>query len=155
MLTFRRFTTAALGSVFALAWLPALLVAQDYTSPKRFTFSAYATLNYLNFNWDTDASRRALIDLERLVVEGVYTPSRKLSFEAEVEFEHGGSGSSVEFDDGEFETEVEKGGEIVVEELHATFALKDWLDLRVGHFYVPVGFLSSKYQPFEYPTVLR
>jgi hypothetical protein len=151
----RRFIAAALASLCTGAAFPILLPAQDPAPPKRFAFSAYAALNYLHFDWDTEADRRAVIDLERLVVEGVYTPSRKVSFEAEVEFEHGGSGSSVEFEDGEFETEVEKGGEIVVEELHATFALKDWLDLRVGHFYVPVGFLSSKYQPFEYPTVVR
>src|SRR5262245_13651789 len=144
MPSLRRYFAAALPSLIAAA---SPLQAQNAPSPKRFEFSAYAVLNYLHFDWDTERERRAEIDLERLVLEGVYTPSSKVSFEAEVELEHGGSGASVEFDDGEFETEVEKGGEVVVEELHATFALKDWLDLRVGHFYVPVGFLSSKYQP--------
>lgn len=147
-------TAPALALVaLALACLPSHATAQE--APRKFTFSAYATLNYFNFDWDSDRAKKSVIDLERLVVEGVYTPTRRLSFEAEVEFEHGGSGSALEFEDGEFESEIEKGGEIVVEELHATFGLKDWLDLRVGHFYVPVGYLSSKYQPFEYPTVRR
>src|SRR5262245_54122630 len=88
-----------------LAFPTAALKAQDASPPRRFQFSAYAVLNYLNFDWDTERERRAQIDLERLVLEGVYTPSSKVSFEAEVELEHGGSGASVEFEDGEFETE--------------------------------------------------
>lgn len=151
----RRLSPALALACALLASAPAALDAQDPSPPKKFTFSAYATLNYFNFNWNSDPAKKAVIDMERLVVEGVYAPTRRLSFEAEVEFEHGGSGSELEFEDGAFGSEVEKSGEVIVEELHATFGLKDWLDLRVGHFYVPVGFLSSKYQPFEYPTVTR
>src|SRR5215475_11577129 len=111
----------------AVLLLPSVVAAQtpDSTPPKKFIFEAYATINYAHYNWDTDINRRAVVDLERLVLEGVYAPTPRLSFEAEVELEHGGTGASIEFDPfeefGEFETEIEKGGEVVVEELHATF----------------------------------
>ena len=42
-----------------------------------------------------------------------------MRLEAELEFEHGGTGITMEFDKleefGEFEMEVEKGGEVIVE----------------------------------------
>jgi len=148
-----RTIAAGLFSFFPLA---AAGQTPDSTAARRFRFEAYAAINYAHYDWDTEAHRRAVVDLERLVLEGEYAPTPRLSFEAELELEHGGTGSSIVSEAvGEFQTELEKGGEVVIEELHATFALKRWLDLRVGHFYVPVGFLSSKYKPFEYPTVLR
>lgn len=144
--------------------LPRLLTAQDYapsdsTGPSKLHLSAYATVNYARYNWDTDPHRRATLDLEWLVVEATYQALPRLAFEAEVEFEHGGTGGEIEFDpleeSGRFASGIDKGGEVVVEEVHATFNLTPSLDLRVGHFYVPVGSLSSKYEPFQYPTVFR
>ena len=46
----------------------------------------------------------------------------QLEFEAEVELEHGGTGTSLELDYeefGEFEQEVSKGGEVALEEIKA------------------------------------
>ena len=77
-------------------------------------------------------------------------------FESEVEFEHGGTGVTMEFDRleefGEFEQEVEKGGEIVVEKLQATFQLRPAFNVRVGHLYVPVGLLTAYDEPEDYFT---
>jgi hypothetical protein len=145
---------------FACLATPAILPAQaPDDSAKRFALAAYAAITYSHYNWDTDRHRRATIDLERLVVEGTYRLTPRIGFEAEVEFEHGGTGSALDFDPSgastKFETEIEKSGEIVLEELHATFQLRRGLNLRVGHFYVPMGWLSSKYTPLEYPTVTR
>ncbi|HXI20381.1 MAG TPA: hypothetical protein VNH46_04815 [Gemmatimonadales bacterium] len=153
----------ATAIIFLLAQPTAGLVAQAYapdsTDTRRVRVEGYGIIDYAHYAWDTEPGRPAILDLERLVVEGVYSPTPKLAFEAEVEFEHGGTGSSVEIEPGPgtgvLESAVEKGGEIVLEELHVTYALASWLDVRAGHFYVPVGYLSSKYKPSEYPTVFR
>jgi hypothetical protein len=56
---------------------------------------------------------------------------------------------------GEFETEVEKGGEVKVEELCATFELMPELNLRLGHFFLPLGSAYRLDEPTDYLTVER
>lgn len=120
----------------------------------RVEVEGYGIINYFHFAWQTDPRRRAVIDLERFVLESSYRVSPQLRFEAELEFEHGGTGATMEFDPfeefGEFEQEIEKGGEIVVEKLQATFLLRPAFNVRVGHVYVPVGLISSADEPDEY-----
>lgn len=128
----------------------------DEQGAGRFGFGGHAVLNYFHFDWDTDTSRRDVVDLERFVLESHYKVSDRLLFEGEVEFEHGGTGVTMEFDRleefGEFEQEVEKGGEIVVEKLQATFHLRRAFNVRVGHLYVPVGLLTAYDEPEDYFT---
>lgn len=146
------------AATFALLFLaPVSLSSQEpYDSTRRLGLSAYASITYAHYDWDTERTRRATLDMERLVVEGTYWLTPRISFEAEVEFEHGGTGATTELSSQQgFETEIEKGGEVIVEELHATFQLRPGLNLRVGHFYVPIGWMSSKYTPLEYLTVTR
>ena len=114
--------------------------------------------SYLDFSADQKSSptgsrpdSRATIDVSRLAlkIESEIIPGFEV--EAEVEIEHGGTGSAVEVEYeefGEFESKVEKGGEVVLEELHITRAFFDALQVRVGHFYVAVGLT----QRFNYPT---
>ena len=86
---------------------------------KRFSVSGYGVISYANFYWETDPDRRAHIDVERLVVAPKLQINDTIRLESELEFEHGGTGITMEFDKfeefGEFEMEVEKGGEIIVE----------------------------------------
>ena len=74
---------------------------------KRFSVSGYGVINYANFYWETDPERRAHIDVERLVVAPKFQLSETIRLEAELEFEHGGTGTTMEFDKfeefGEFE----------------------------------------------------
>ena len=90
--------------------------------------SGYGVINYANFNWHTDPERRARIDVERFVVSPKYKVSEDMRLEAELEFEHGGTGITMEFDKfeefGEFEMEVEKGGEVIVEKLAIVFEIE-------------------------------
>ncbi len=124
-----------------------------------FTVSGYGVINYSHFNWDLDPDRRAAIDLERLVVAPKYRINDTIRLEAELEFEHGGTGSTMEFDKfeefGEFEFEIEKGGEIIVEKLAAVFSIKPTYNFRIGHIIVPVGLVSKRHRPEDYFTTTR
>lgn len=140
------------------------LLAQNPSEPAvnrdgQFGVKGYAVANYYGFKWQTDRRRRNAMDLERLAIEPFYRVNHWLRFEGEIEFEHGGTGVTVEFDPfeefGEFETEVEKGGEVEVEKLQAVFTLHPALNVRVGRLYVPVGLLSSHDEPDEYFTNTR
>lgn len=120
---------------------------------------AYGIINYHKFDWQTDPQRRAVVDIERAAIEASYRLSDRIRIESEIEFEHGGTGSSMEFDKfeefGEYEQEVEKGGEVVVEKLAAVIGFTDEFNLRIGHFYVPIGLTNVDYEPTDYFTVIR
>ncbi len=124
-----------------------------------FSVSGYGIINYANFDWELDPNRRAAIDVERFVVAPKYRINDTIRLEAEIEFEHGGTGSTMEFDKfeefGEFETEIEKGGEVIVEKLAAVFSIQPALNFRVGHIIVPVGLVSKRHRPQHYFTTTR
>lgn len=145
-------------SLAAIA-LPLVLAAPAHAQLDRFELEGYAIINYHKFDWQTDPQRRAAVDIERVAIEPTFKLSDKIKIEAEIEFEHGGTGSSMEFDKfeefGEYEQEVEKGGEVVIEKLAAVIDWKPWMNFRVGHFYVPVGRTNQDYEPTEYFTVTR
>ena len=70
-----------------------------------------------------------------------------------MEFEHGGAGAALEleFEEfGEFEQEIEKGGEVIVEELAIERKFSDAFRVRLGHFYVAVGHLSDHFHPADF-----
>ena len=91
-----------------------------------FSVSGYGVINYSHFDWELDPDRRAAIDVERFVIAPKYRINDTIQLESELEFEHGGTGSTMEFDKfeefGEFEMEIEKGGEVIVEKLAAVFS---------------------------------
>ncbi len=102
---------------------------------------------------------RRQIDLAEIAFEGefILTDSSKIEFE--VEIEHGGVGTAVEFDPfeefGEFEPEIEKGGEVTLPELYykKTFKMTD-TSLKVGKFPLFISLGSILAKPHRYPTVL-
>lgn len=136
-----------------------LLCIGAVADTKPFSVSGYGIINYANFDWELDPNRRAAIDVERFVVAPKYRINDTIRLEAEIEFEHGGTGSTMEFDKfeefGEFETEIEKGGEIIVEKLAAVFSIQPTLNFRVGHIIVPVGLVSKRHRPQHYFTTTR
>ncbi|WP_298438948.1 hypothetical protein [uncultured Ferrimonas sp.] len=130
----------------------------------RFSFSSYGNVVldnrviYQN-SQDSEGDRRTSADLERVVVEFGYQFSDRWSAEAEIEFEHGGTGVTLEYDGfdefGEFETEVEAGGEVIVEQAKVAYQYAPWLTLQLGRFYVPVGMTTMLHKPNQYFTVRR
>ncbi|MCC6213338.1 MAG: hypothetical protein IT376_00580 [Polyangiaceae bacterium] len=101
---------------------------------------------------------RLEFDTTRFVLELEGELPEEIEFEAEIEFEHGGSGvaQEVEYEEfGEVETEVEKGGEVLIEELHLQKTFADTLTLGLGRFYVAFGLLSRYYRPTDYLATTR
>lgn len=120
---------------------------------------AYGVVNYYNYDWDTDPDLRNAVDLERLNMYMKYEFNDKISLKGELEFEHGGTGVTMDFDKfeefGEFETEVEKGGEVSFEQLNILFKIKPWLHVRAGRLKLYVGVSSRVDEPTEYFTGYR
>ena len=121
--------------------------------------SGYGVANYFQRDWDTDEFAKDSVDTERFVMELEYYFDANWKAVAEIEYEHGGTGAKLEFDSqeefGEFEQEVENGGEVVVEELYVAYHYEDWLNLKFGRFYVPVGRTNLYHKPQDYFTVTR
>lgn len=146
--------------VFLTVWGMFILVSVSATAESNpFLVSGYGVINYAHFDWELDPGRRAAIDVERFVIAPKYRINDTIQLEAELEFEHGGTGSTMEFDKfeefGEFETEIEKGGEVIVEKLAAVFSIQPSLNFRVGHIIVPVGLVAKRHRPQHYFTTTR
>lgn len=125
----------------------------------QFRLRGYGTANYFSFDWDTDPGRRNAIDLERLTFYPSYGLGERVQLNGEIEFEHGGTGSTLEFDPfeefGEFETEVEKGGEVQLEQMNVEFRAAEFLHLKIGRFKLPFGLNAVYDEPGEYFTTTR
>ena len=136
-----------------------LLTADVIAESDPFSVSGYGVINYAHFDWELDPGRRAAIDVERFVIAPKYRINDTIRLESELEFEHGGTGSTMEFDKfeefGEFETEIEKGGEVIVEKLAAVFSFRPYFNCRVGHIIVPVGLVAKRHRPQHYFTTTR
>ena len=124
----------------------------------------YGNINFSTYdyqeNWQSDPESRSKVDLERFTLITRYMISDTITLVSELEYEHGGTGSTMEYDRkeemGEFETEVEKGGEIVLEELNIVVTTdKPWLNYRVGHMLVGVGMLTARHLPNLYHSPYR
>jgi hypothetical protein len=127
----------------------------------------YADLQFAYYNYGENQNReggsqrdsRMTFDTTRLVLElegGL--PEYGLEAEMEVEFEHGGTGSATELEYeefGEYEQEIEKGGEALVEELYLKKEFGEHFSLQAGRFYVAVGTLSAWYRPTDYLGTIR
>ncbi|MBI1224213.1 MAG: autotransporter outer membrane beta-barrel domain-containing protein [Bacteroidetes bacterium] len=124
---------------------------------KNCELEVYGAINYYDFDWQTDTVKRNAIDNEKLVFELNYQRSERLRFNSEIEFEHGGTGVSVEFDRfeefGEFEFDVSKGGEVWVEQMNLEFLSKNW-SLQAGRVKVPFSMWFDDYkdEPTDYRT---
>lgn len=99
------------------------------------------------------------IAIPRVVLAGDYKFSDKWIFGAEVEFEAGGVGTAleVEWDDenGEYERELEKGGEVAIEQFHITRLIMPQLNVRAGHLILPVGQVNGHHEPLEFFGTIR
>ncbi len=131
-----------------------------------FEFSGYGELVFTYFNYGPDeratakgskSDSRASLDTRRLSLELEGKLPRDFKFKAEFEVEHGGTGSATEIEyeeAGEYENEIEKGGEAAFEEL---FLEKDFGShrVRIGKFPVAVGLLPDHHEPDDYLAAIR
>lgn len=125
----------------------------------RFGLNGYGVVNYYNYDYDTDPNLKDKLDAERLNLYLTYKFSDRISFKSEIEFEHGGTGASLEFDNqeefGEFEQEIEQGGEVKVEQINIDFKIKPYFNIRAGRLKMYVGLAQNLDEPTHYFTTHR
>ena len=101
---------------------------------------------------------RATISIPRFVLALDYKFSPRWVLGAEIEFESGGTGTAVELEraeNGEYETELEKGGEVAIEQFHLTRLIHPAFNVRVGHMIVPVGLTNAHHEPMNFFGTVR
>ncbi|MGF1547813.1 MAG: hypothetical protein ACFCUG_10850, partial [Thiotrichales bacterium] len=126
-------------------------------------WQGYGVINYQRYDFfenvqDNTPQTRARTDLERIILAPKYDFGHGISFVAEIEFEHGGTGVTVEYEPeeaGEFKTEIEKGGEVVLEQAHLQIERNPALNWRIGEIVVPFGMVNSHHEPSQYFTLER
>ncbi len=97
-------------------------------------------------------------DIPHAVIYLGYDFGKGWSMQTEIEFEHTGTGSAVEkefTEAGEWESEIEKGGELELEQFWLQKSFCPEFNIRAGHIVVPVGGLNFAHEPLNYFTVYR
>lgn len=143
----------------------------DKTSKKnRLIFGGYGeavvTRNFFSDNYlrYTDAEKykngksHGRFDIPHVVFYIGYDFGKGWSMGSEIEFEHGGVETAIEVEEeegGEYEKEVEKGGEVALEQFWIQKSFSSRLNLRMGHIIVPVGATNQHHMPTEFFTAYR
>lgn len=97
-------------------------------------------------------------DIPHAVIYLSYDFGKGWTMGSEIEFEHGGTGSSFEKEyeeSGEWEQEVEKGGEVELEQFWIQKSFSRAMNLRFGHIVVPIGLTNAHHEPLNFFTVYR
>lgn len=113
---------------------------------------------YTNAELYKNAESYGQVDLPHVVIYLGYDFGKGWSVGTEIEFEHGGTESAVEIEEeetGEYEKEIERGGEVALEQFWLQKSFSDALNLRLGHMVVPVGGTNNAHMPTEFFTVYR
>ncbi len=101
---------------------------------------------------------RATIAVPRATLGIDYKFTPKWIFGMEIEFESLGTGTAYEIENtenGEYETEIEKGGEVAIEQLHITRLILPQLNVRAGHMVLPVGLINAHHEPINFFGTVR
>ena len=145
---------------------------KELASPKksRLTLGGYGEAvmvrNFYSDSWhrytmadkykDDDSHGR--FDLPHVVLFLGYDFGKGWSLGTEIEFEHGGNESAVEIEEeetGEYESEIERGGEVALEQFWIQKSFSKAINLRMGHIIVPVGLTNGHHNPNEFFGVYR
>lgn len=154
----------------AAALLSLNAAAQQASSSGRLTVGGYGEVamsrnfysdnvyRYSKASEYADAKGHGRFDIPHAVVYLGYDFGKGWTMQTEIEFEHTGTGSSVEkefTEAGEWETEIEKGGEVELEQFWIQKSFFPQLNVRMGHIIVPVGGLNNAHEPLNFFTVYR
>lgn len=159
-----KFVVAAL-SVFFLAPLP--MHAQKGSG---LTMGGYGEVVY-SYNFHSDSPYRyrypdryqnspgfGRFDIPHVVLMVGYDLGKGWSMGSEIEFEHGGVEASVEVEGDEaveLEHEIERGGEVFLEQFWIQKSFTEAANLKAGMIIVPVGLTNSHHEPDKFFTVYR
>ena len=107
----------------------------------------------------TDDKSHGRFDLPHVVLNLGYDFGKGWTLGSEIEFEHGGNGTAVEIEAeeaGEYEAEVEKGGEVNIEQFWINKAFAGGkFNIKAGEIIVPVGYSNAHHEPNQFFTVYR
>lgn len=150
------------------------VLAQNDSVPMRhrgrLSFGGYGeavyTRNFYSDNWKryTDASKykdadgHGRFDLPHVTFFIGYNFGKGWKMYSEIEFEHGGTESAMEIEEeenGEYESEIERGGEVALEQFWIEKSFCKAANLRLGHIIVPVGLTNNNHVPTEFFGVYR
>lgn len=148
---------------------------KDTLSPKigktqRFTIGGYGEItakhcfysnNYLRYGQNPERfanDHYGEFDLPHVVIYMGYDFGHGWSVGTEIEFEHGGTESAIEIEEeegGEYESEIERGGEVALEQFWLQKVFNRYAIIRAGMQVIPVGGLNAHHEPTEYFGVYR
>lgn len=116
-------------------------------------FFSDSYLRYTDAEKYKDAKSHGRFDLPHVVLFIGYDFGKGWSMGSEIEFEHGGTESAVEIEEeegGEYESEVERGGEVALEQFWIQKSFSSAFNLKIGHIIVPVGGTNQHHMPTEF-----
>ena len=122
------------------------------------SFKDYGTNRFNGSPYGNTKENRNSISIPRFVLAMDYKFTDKWILGAEIEFESGGTGSAIELEsteNGEYETEIEKGGEVALEQFHITRLIIPAFNVRAGHIIVPVGLTNAHHEPTNFFGTVR
>ena len=145
--------------------------ATRQATPSRLTIGGYGeavmTRNFYSQSFNrykspenyADDKSHGRFDLPHVCVNLGYDFGKGWTMGSEIEFEHGGNGTAVEIEAeeaGEYEAEVEKGGEVNIEQfwINKEF-MGGKLNIKAGEIIVPVGYSNAHHEPNQFFTVYR
>lgn len=117
------------------------------------SFKDYKNNRFYGNSEGNPKDHRNTISIPRFVFALDYKFTPKWILGAEIEFESGGVGTAFEIENsenGEYETEVEKGGEVALEQFHITRLIIPEFNVRAGHLILPVGLTNSHHEPINF-----
>lgn len=141
--------------------------AEDYNEFGKFRFGGYGEMgaSYLDYGFNrftpegSVRANRGEISIPRFIAAFDYKFSPVWILGAEIEFEYGGTGAAREIEwyeeGGEYEVEIEKGGEVALEQMHITRLIHPAFNVRAGHIIVPVGLTNACHEPVNFFGVYR
>lgn len=167
--TLKMVVIALLSACSMLAWADDSIVCASQTTPKRLTIGGYGEATYRRNFYSSNPGRYknpsqytgqqyGEFDLPHVCFYIGYDFGKGWHLGSEIEFEHGGTESAmeVEGDEGiEYETEVERGGEVALEQLWVEKQFSPLAALRAGMLIVPIGGTNAHHEPNQFFGVFR
>lgn len=123
-----------------------------------YNFYSDNVFRYSHADRYTESKGHGRVDIPHAVIMLGYDMGKGWSIGTEIEFEHGGTEVAVEKETeetGEFEQEVERGGEVALEQFWVQKSFSRQLNLRIGHIVVPVGMTNNNHTPDHFFSVFR
>lgn len=121
-------------------------------------FKDYGINRFYGGSTGSGRDHRNTISIPRFVLAFDYKFTDKWILGAEIEFESGGTGQAMELEtteNGEREIELEKGGEVALEQFHITRLIHPAFNIRAGHMIVPVGLTNAHHEPVNFFGTVR